>query len=149
MIEEEIKVTGVVDIELYSANGELKHQETINNLVTTAGKNFIVRKIINDAEDIGSIGIGSGTTPATLTDVELESELANVAVRFQFIDTIETNILFNVSTFEENVGTGTIREVGLFSDSSPQKLLCRTVVSTPFVKDATDYLNVSWKIKIG
>ena len=146
---EEIEITGIVDITLYSFDGKVKHQETINNLVTTAGKNFIVRKIISDSEEISSIGIGSGTTVATLSDSDLESVLANEPVRFQFIDTVETNILFNVTTFEENVGTGTINEVGLFSDSSPQNLLCRTVVTTPFVKDATDYLNVSWKIKIG
>lgn len=146
---EEIKVTGIVDIELYSADGKIKHQETVNNLVTRAGKNFIVRKITNDPENIQTISIGSGTEPATVDDTTLDQPLATEDVRFQSIDSVNNNILVNITTFEEGVGTGTIREVGLFSDSSPAKLLCRTVVTTPFVKDPTDYLNVSWKIKIG
>lgn len=146
---DELKVTGIVDVVLYSADGKVKHQESVKNLVTTAGKNFIVRKIVNDSENISSVGIGSGTTSATLLDTELESTLANEPVRFQSVDTIDTNVLINITTFEENVGNGTINEIGLFSNSTPQKLLCRTVVTTPFVKGATDYLNVSWKIKIG
>ena len=146
---DELKVTGIVEVVLYSADGKVKQQETVSNLVTTAGKNFIVRKIVNDAENISSVGIGFGTTPATLLDTELESSLANEPVRFQSVDTIDTNVLVNITTFEENVGNGTINEIGLFSNSTPQKLLCRTVVTTPFVKGATDYLNVSWKIKIG
>lgn len=149
MITEKLSVKGIVELELVSANGEVKQKQIVNNLVTTAGKNFIVRKIIDDSENIASIGIGSGNTAASLSDTQLESELASEDVRFQFIDTENTNILVNISTFAESVGTGTVREVGLFSDSSPKTLLCRTVVSTPFEKSATDYLNVSWKIKIG
>jgi hypothetical protein len=149
MIQEELNVVGTVEIELLAANGTLKHKEIVSNLVMTAGKNLFVRKIINDTENISTIAIGSGDTPATVSDTQLESELASEDVRFQFIDTQNQNVLINLSTFAEGVGTGTIREVGLLSDSTPKKLLCRTVVSTPFEKAATDYLNVSWKIKIG
>jgi hypothetical protein len=149
MIEDNLKVEGIVELELFGSDHILKHSETVNNLVTTAGKNFIVRRIKGDVEVIKSISIGSGTTPATLTDTVMGTLLAENDVLFTFVDTVNTNVLVNTTTFEEGIGTGTVNEIGLFSDSSPRKLLCRTVVSTPFVKSPTDYLNVSWKIKIG
>lgn len=150
MQTENISIKGVVSVCLYDgASHVTKHEETFNNLVTTAGKNFIIRKIIDDTERVKSIGIGSGNTSATVDDIQLEAELANVDLAFEFIDTQNTNIIHFVTTFEENIGTGTVREVGLFSDSDPQKLLCRTVVTTPFEKASTDYLVVTWKIQIG
>jgi len=148
-MKESLSVVGIVDIELFSSEGIVKHKTTINNLTTVSGKNLIVRKLINDTETISSIAIGSGSTPATDTDTDMEQLLSNEDIRFQFIDSINTNVLINTTTFAENVGTGTINEVGLFSSSSPQKLLCRAIINDPFEKAATDYLNVSWKIKIG
>lgn len=150
MIKEKISVKGIVDLLLYDGKThELKHSETVNNLVTTAGKNFIVRKILSDAETVKSITIGSGTTAATVDDTSIESELANIDVRFEFIDNADINVVHFVTTFAENIGTGNITEIGLLSNSNPQKLLCRTVVTTPFQKAATDYLVVSWKLQIG
>jgi hypothetical protein len=148
-MKENLQIAGIVDLELVSKDGLVKYKNTINNLTTIAGKNLAVRRLLGDQETISSIGIGSGTTAAADTDTSLESSLANEDIRFQFIDSINNNILVNSTTFAENVGTGTINEVGLFSNSSPQKLLCRAIVNTPFEKAATDYLNVSWKIKIG
>lgn len=213
MIVDTINVRGDVILSLYDGKGgRLKHQVEVRNLVTTAGKNYIVRKMFNDAEGVAKISIGSGTiyefnittnttvitgnslvytpgkvsvtknnstldpslytatsgssivlaTPAvngdiirvfsavvTAADTELENELANAPIQFTFIDQVDTNLIHYISTFEENIGTGIVREVGLLSDSNPEKLLCRTALTTPFVKAATDYLVVNWKLQIG
>lgn len=213
MIVDTINVRGDVILSLYDGKGgRLKHQVEVRNLVTTAGKNYIVRKMFNDAEGVAKIAIGSGTiyefnittnttvitgnglvytpgkvsvtknnstldpslytatsgssivlaTPAvngdiirvfsavvTAADTELENELANALIQFTFIDQVDTNLIHYISTFEENIGTGIVREVGLLSDSNPEKLLCRTALTTPFVKAATDYLVVNWKLQIG
>lgn len=146
-MKEHLDVTGTVKLRLHDKEGNLIMSMSTNNLVTTAGKNFIVRKINNDAEDIDSISIGSGTTAPTLTDSDVETELANNSVLFQSVDTVNTNEILFTTTFEENVGTGTINEVGLFTDSNT--LVCRTVLSSPFEKSASEYLTVTWKIKIG
>lgn len=150
MIDNEvISVRGDVTVELYSSDGSLKHREDIRNLVTTAGKNFIVRKMNGDSETINKIAIGDGSTVATLLDVSLANELARSSLQYTFVDTVETNVIRYICTFAENIGTGTIREVGLLSDSVTPKLLCRTVLTTPFSKQATDYLVVNWKLQIG
>lgn len=146
-MKEHLDVTGTVKLRLHDKEGNLIMSMSTNNLVTTAGKNFIVRKINNDAEDIDSISIGSGTTAPTLTDSDVETELANAAVLFQSVDTVNTNEILFTTTFVENVGTGTINEVCLFTDSNI--LVCRTVLSNAFEKTSSDYLTVTWKIKIG
>jgi hypothetical protein len=213
MIVDTINVRGDVILSLYDGKGgRLKHQVEVRNLVTTAGKNYIVRKMFNDTEEVAKISIGSGTmyqfnittnttvitgnglkytpgkvsvtknnttldpslytatsgssitlaTPAvngdiirvfsavvTAADTVLENELADAPIQFTFIDQVDTNLIHYISTFEENIGTGIVREVGLLSDSNPEKLLCRTALTTPFVKAATDYLVVNWKLQIG
>lgn len=218
MIVDTINVRGDVILSLYDGKGgRLKHQVEVRNLVTTAGKNYIVRKMFNDPEGIAKISIGSGTmyqynittnttvitgtalnglalkyTPSkvsvtknnatldpsaytatsgssitlaspavngdiirvfsavvTAADTVLENELADAAIQFTFIDQVDTNLIHYISTFEENIGTGIVREVGLLSNSNPEKLLCRTALTTPFVKAATDYLVVNWKLQIG
>lgn len=155
---ENINIQGNVDLQLFTKDGELKDRRYVKNLVTTAGKAFLARKIIhgtynegdgttvNEVEDVSSIAIGSGTTAAALTDAALETELADIDVRFA---STENNIASFITTFEENVGTGTIAEVGLLTDASPELLVCRTVLDTPFSKSATDYLVVNWKLQIG
>jgi hypothetical protein len=218
MIVDTINVRGDVTLSLYDGKGgRLKHQVEVRNLVTTAGKNYIVRKMFNDTEGIAKISIGSGTmyqynittsttvitgnalnglalkytpgklsvtknnatldpslytatsgssitlaTPAvngdiirvfsavvTAADTVLENELADAPIQYTFIDQVDTNLIHYISTFEENIGTGIVREVGLLSNSNPEKLLCRTALTTPFVKAATDYLVVNWKLQIG
>jgi hypothetical protein len=148
-MNELLNVQGIVEVVLRNQKGNILHQDTFKNLVTTAGKNFIVRKVANDTEEVHSISIGFGETAATLIDTELENVLANENILFSGVDTVETNVIIFTTLFAEDVGTGIIKEVGLFTDASPQKLLCRAVLSTPFEKLATDYLTVSWKIKIG
>jgi len=155
---ENIKIQGNVDLQLFTKEGELKDHRYVKNLVTTSGKAFLARKLIHGAfnegtgstidetENVSSIAIGSGTTAATLTDTTLETELADIDIRFS---STENNIASFITTFEENVGTGTVSEVGLLSDDSPELLICRTVLDTPFAKASTDYLVVNWKLQIG
>lgn len=221
MITDTINVRGDVVLSLYEKDGSLKHQVEVRNLVTTAGKNYIVRKMLGDAETISKISIGDGTmyqynivsgtanksvvsgvpnnistplkytpgkvtvtknnatldpavytatsgsaislaTPAvagdvirvysavvTATDTVLEHKLVDRPIQFQFIDQVDTNLIHYITTFEENIGTGIVREVGLVSNSNPEKLLCRTALTVPFTKAATDYLVVNWKLQIG
>jgi hypothetical protein len=148
-MKEFLNIKGIVNIQHYSQSGELLREQTVSNLVTDAGKNFVVRKINNDTENVGSIVIGTSTTPPTVSDTLSQVQgtaLAEVGITFTVL---ENNTIIFISPFEENVGTGTINEVSLLSDESPKKVLCRTVVTTPFVKAATDYLVVSWKLQIG
>lgn len=150
MQKENISIKGIVELSLYdSSTNELKYNEVVNNLVTTNGKNFIAKKIIDedDSVTVKSIKIGDDSTAANVSDTDVVSELAEADIRFSFVDNTNTNTVNFTTTFEEGVGTGTIREIGLFDSQSV--LLCRTVTSSPFTKTSTDYLVVTWKLQIG
>jgi hypothetical protein len=146
MITENIKVSGQVGVELYSSSGELLHSAGFTNLVTTDGKEFLTRKLVDDPEKIEKIGIGSGTSAATLADTALEASLSERDIRFQ---STENNIASFISTFEEDEPAVpvTVSEVGLLSDAD--LLICRAVLDTPFTKETTDYLVINWKLQIG
>lgn len=218
MIVDSIGVKGYVILSLYDGKGgRLKQQMEVENLVTTAGKNFIVRKMLGATENAAKILIGQGTTyqynitapttvitgvalngktltytpgkvrvtkngvtvdpaqytatsgssivlasPAINTDIirvfsaivsasdtALEGQLAEEPIQFTFIDQVQTNQIHYITAFDEDTGTGIISEIGLASDSNPSKLLCRTALTTPFSKAATDFLVVNWKLQIG
>lgn len=143
---ENITVRGDVSVRLYSKDGDLLQVQDFRNLVTTEGKEFLTRKLVSDPEEIVSIVIGGGDTPADLADTEIESDLSARTVRFQ---STEDNIASFISTFEEDEPTtdSTVREVGLLTDND--LLVCRAVLDTPFVKATTDYLVINWKLQIG
>jgi hypothetical protein len=147
-MNDSLKVSGVVKLHLFDKDGNLKHDAVVKNLVTNAGKNFIVRKALSDpldTEAISNIGIGSGTTSPTVQDTALEAESYNIAFLHKGAS---VNTITYGTTFEAGVGTGTtITEVGLFSDSPSPKLLCRALV-TQFDKADTDYVNVSWTLTL-
>lgn len=146
MIHDTIQVRGDVTIEMYNREGYIIHSEEVRNLVTTAGKALLTRKLVNDTETITTIGIGSGTTDAELTDTVLETPLVEREVRFQ---STENNIASFIATFEEDVPETavTVGEVGLITDND--LLVCRAALDVPFEKATTDYLVINWKLQIG
>ncbi len=81
------------------------------------------------------------------SDTDLSDEKSKRDIEFKFVDPNVKNKVHFISTFLGGVGTGTIREVGLFTNND--LLICKTVLSSPFTKSPTDYLIVNWKIQIG
>lgn len=146
-IADNLNVKGTVSVKVYSVTqGTLVHAQEFNNLVTTAGKEFLTRKVVSDPEAVIKIGIGGGDAAADLSDTQLEDTILERDVRFE---SIENNIASFISTFEEDAPATdtTVREVGLLTDND--LLVCRAVLNTPFTKATTDYLVINWKIQIG
>jgi hypothetical protein len=147
-----LSVKGFVSYTLTDKDGNIKNQNTEQNLVMSAGKNFFCRKILGDSAvaniNIAKIAFGSGNTPPAADDVTLVSQLTegNIAADNKFI---EGNIMTYVVTFGPGDGTGIVREVGLLNNASPNLLICRMVLDNPFEKLSTDFLTLSWRIQIG
>jgi len=149
-MKEEISIQGIVRFDVYDENG--RHTRTIekNNLVTSAGKNYFVKKIIEDPSIIGSaisdIAVGDGSTAPTVTDTSLENETARVN-----IDSISasTNIGEFFTQLPIGVGTGTIQEAGLYTSDDTPILISRIVLSSPFNKASDESITISWRFKIG
>jgi len=141
-------IRGIPTIELYDQFGNLKQSLTQDNLIVDVGKNFIIQKAFDQLENgpdlINTIAAGSGTTAAAGSDTALENKLGETLVSSYSVNNNEVTLF---ATIGENVATGTINELGILTDAD--LLVSRIVVSTPFEKTSTDYLNVSWKIQIG
>jgi len=149
-MNEEISVQGIVRFDVYDKEGN--HSRTIekNNLVTSAGKNYFVKKIIEDPSIVGSvisdIAVGSGSTTPVVTDTSLETETVRVN-----IDSISanTNIGEFLTQLPIGVGTGTIQEAGLYTNDDTPILISRIVLSSPFNKGSGESITISWRFKIG
>jgi len=149
-MNEEISVQGIVRFDVYDIDGN--HTRTIekNNLVTSAGKNYFVKKIIDEPSvvesSIAEIAVGDGSTAPTVTDTDLESETGRVE-----IDSISasTNVGEFVSQLPIGVATGTIQEAALYTSDDPEILISRIVLSSPFNKGANETITISWRFKIG
>jgi len=149
-MNEEISVQGIVRFDVYDIDGNRTRTIEKNNLITSAGKNYFVRKIIDDPSAIGSaiaeIALGNGTTAATVSDTSLESEIDRVE-----IDTISatSNIGEFVTQLPIGGAKGGRKEAGLYTSGSTPILISRIVLSSPFTKGAGETIVVSWRFKIG
>jgi hypothetical protein len=155
MMKSGIGVKGFVTVEMYE-KGELIQRKEIRNLVTDLGKEFFAAKIFETPFDsdgfvgveelpfIRDIGIGSGTAPPFTTDEELANQLERLPI---IQESLVGNELTYFTEFIEEVGTGQINEVGLFTNDGV--MVCRTLLQEPFTKTPERFINVSWRLVIG
>ena len=145
MIHDTIKMTGDLKIVLTDADGQIKHEQEIKNLVVTVGKNFIASRMKDGTADVMShMAVGSDTTAAAVGDTTLGTELGRVSLTST---TVTTNNVAYVATFPAGTGTGAVTEAGLFSAVSAGTLLCRTVFSV-INKGAADTLGITWTVTV-
>jgi len=146
-LNEGLKVTGHIKLELFDESGNLKDVREINNLVVTAGKNYLASWLTAATQAdyfMRYIGLGEGTTGAQATDTDLETPLAS---RVAGALTPSSNIWQNVASFGPGVNTGTITEAGLFSASSSGTMFARQVFGA-VTKEAGDSLQITWQVTI-
>lgn len=144
MITDKIKFEGRVTAELYEKTDLIQRIEQ-PNLVVDTGKAYLVNKILsNDLPPIDRIAIGSGSTFPLDSDETLRDQTAITTILFKQIE--DLNVLTFISTFPEGVGSGDIREVGLFTDDNT--MICRTTFSTPFNKQPSQFLTITWKLQV-
>ena len=139
MINDGLRLTGALTISL---NGVVV-QET-NNLVVTAGKNWVADRM-NDANTVMThMALGTSTTAAAAGQTALVSELDRNALTST---TVSTNTVAYGCTWAAGDGTGAITEAGLFDAASTGDMLERTVFSV-VNKGASDSITITWTITI-
>lgn len=135
-----LKMTGKLVIEI---NGEVVQE--IDNLVVTAGKNFVASRMVGVAANVMShMAIGTTSTAAAAGDTTLAAEAARVALTS---GTATTNVATYVATFPAGTGTGAIVEAGILNAGSGGTLLCRTVFSV-VNKGALDAMTITWTVTV-
>ena len=139
MINDALQLTGALTISL---NGVVV-QET-NNLVVTAGKNWVADRM-NDANTVMThMALGTGTNAAAVGDTTLQTEIDRNALTST---TVSTNTIAYACTWAAGDGTGAITEAGIFDAGSGGDMLARTVFSV-VNKAASDSITITWTITI-
>ena len=139
MINDNLTLTGALTISL----NDVVVQET-NNLVVTAGKNWVADRM-NDANTVMThMALGTGTNAAAAGDTTLQTEIDRNALTST---TVSTNTVAYGCTWAAGDGTGAITEAGLFDAASTGDMLARTVFSV-VNKVASDSITITWTITI-
>lgn len=144
-IKDTFFVIGALKIVLADAQGNIKDEREVPNLVVTVGKNFIASRMIGTSDDVMShMAIGTGTTTPTAGDTTLEAQAGRVGLT----SSVRTNNnVAYVATFPPGTGVGEITEAGIFNDGTAGILLCRTTFGV-ITKAAADTLGITWTVTV-
>jgi hypothetical protein len=147
MVNDSIKITGDVKIDIIGADGAVKDSREIKNLVVTTGKTFIASRMVGVASTVmGWMELGTGTTAAAVGDTALQTAISGSRVTLTS-GTSSTNVVTYVASFPAGTGTGAVTEAGVFNASSAGTMLCRTVFSV-VNKGAADAMSITWTITV-
>lgn len=148
MLNDSLKVTGDVVVEITGSDGQIKDRREIKNLVVTAGKQFIASSMLktttNSPTAMTHMAIGAGTVAAAAGDTALGSQLGRVA-----LDSAAAAgaVVTYTASFPAGTGTGAVTEAGIFNASSGGTMLCRTVFAV-VNKGADDAMSITWQITV-
>lgn len=152
MINEGLKLSGDLKIDVVDENGNLKDSRDLKNLVVTAGLNFIAGRIIGTTPAVMThIGIGDGggtAAAAAQTNLQGTNKLRKA---FTTAASRTNNVVTYICLFgtADNITGGAITEAAIFNNGTDAAgdMLCRTVF--PVVnKGANDTMTITWTITL-
>lgn len=153
-MEDSIKLTGLIQIEVFDKDGNLKDRRLIKNLIPTAGKAAIASRINGDGSEavFTYLAVGTGTTAAAAGDTALGTEitdsgLARAAATVSRVTTTVTNDTAQFVKTWTVTGTKAVTECGIFNDASAGTILGRQVFSAVNVANL-DTLKITYKVKV-
>lgn len=147
MINDSIKMTGDVCINLFDETGAIKDSREIKNLVVTVGKSFIASRMKDaTATAMTHMEVGTSTQAAAVGDTALIAAVASSRVALTST-TVTANAVAYVGTFPAGTGTGALTEAGIFNAGAAGTMLCRTVFSV-VTKGASDTLTITWTVTV-
>lgn len=144
---ETLKASGALRIVVTSAEGQVKEDVQVKNLVVSTGLNYIVSRMKDaTATAMSHMSLGTGTTAAAAGDSTLGTEISGSRTALTST-TVSSNTITYVASFAAGTGTGAVTEAGIFNASSAGTMACRTVF--PVVnKQAGDSMTVTWTVTV-
>lgn len=149
MINENLKLSGQLNIVLKDKAGNVKDQREVKNLVVNSGLAYIASRMKDTTKSAMShMALGSGTTAAAASQTDLVSILGSrEALDSTTISGSNNEKIVYVSAFEAGDATGAVTEAGIFNAASSGDMLCRTVFNV-VNKAADDTMSVTWTITL-
>lgn len=143
-MHEKIKTKGRLYIVVYDENNNIKNEYRYNNLVVQTGKAYLASRAVSNVSVIMShMAVGSSNVAPLESQVELGSELGRVALDSS---TATNNTIAWVATFPAGVGTGTLREVGIFNSANGGSMMNKAQIN--ITKDTSDTIVITWNLDI-
>tara|TARA_B110001454_G_scaffold203907_1_gene212195 strand:+ start:295 stop:717 length:423 start_codon:yes stop_codon:yes gene_type:complete len=139
MIHDDLKLTGALTIAL----NDVIVQET-ENLVVTAGKNWVADRMNNANTVMTHMAVGTGTNAAAAGDTTLQTESDRNTLTST---TVTANAVAYVATWAAGDATAALTEAGILDAASGGDLLARTVFSV-VNKGAADSMTITWTITV-
>ncbi len=164
-VEEKVGLKGIVTVELFGPDGELKYYERARNLITDYGDDMIATRMFDDAiEIVTGMKLGTGATAAakngagatlvtwlTTSNEALDATAteatkgAGSGWRTTFVCTWVAGDITNAALAEVVL----TNETPLTSaDSAVGDVIARFVFSSTIDKQAADTLVVTWQVDI-
>ena len=149
MINENLKLSGQLNIVLKDKAGNVKDEREVKNLVVNKGLEYIASRMKDASKSVMShMGLGSGTTAAAASQTDLVTLLGSrEALDSTTISGSNNEKVVYLSAFEAGDATGAVTEAGIFNAASGGDMLCRTVFSV-VNKAADDTMSVTWTITL-
>lgn len=145
--KETMKATGKVDIVIRDAEGRIKDERHVSNLVVDTGLDYIASRMKDaTATAMSHMEVGTDNTSAGASNTALGAAVSGSRTALTST-TVTDNSVAYVATFGAGTGTGALTEAGIFNASSAGTMLCRTVYST-INKGAADSMTITWTITI-
>jgi len=144
--KENLRLSGKLNIVLTDAEGNIKANREVHNLVVSSGLTFIASRMAGTASGVMShMALGSGTTPPAGGNIDLGSIIGS---RVGLTSTTPSdNTVAYVASFGPGVSTGAVTEAGIFNASTSGTMLCRTVFDV-INKGALDTMTITWTITL-
>ena len=139
MIYDDLKLTGALTIAL----NDVIVEET-ENLVVTAGKNWVADRMNNANTVMTHMAVGTGSTAAAAGNTALVTETDRNALTST---TVTDNAVAYVATWAAGDATAALTEAGIFDAASSGDMLARTVFSV-VNKGAADSMTITWTITV-
>jgi hypothetical protein len=142
MIEETLTVRGELHLVLRGPDGEIKDEVTVENTVTTAGKNGLADQVLA-APTLAKpthMAIGTGSPSATALGTELDRNALANKTRSGAVITFTAN-------WAAGDGTGALTEAGIFDAAGAGNMW----MSASFAvknKGAGDTLAATWTLTV-
>jgi hypothetical protein len=139
MIHDDLKLTGALTIAL----NDVIVQET-ENLVVTAGKNWVADRMNNANTVMTHMAVGTGTTAAAAGQTTLVTETDRNSLTST---TVTNNAVAYVATWAAGDATAALTEAAILDAASGGDMLARTVFSV-VNKGAADSMTITWTITV-
>ena len=148
-----IKFDGVYTIEVRDKDGNLKDREVVENLIVNTGLAEIAGLVGNTGSPTAFtyLAVGSASTAAAATDTTLETELTDgglerAAATVTRTTTTATNDTLQLVKAFSVTGTKTVREVGVFNDSTSGTMLSRSVLTADKNLESGDTFTLTYQL---